>query len=95
MGGSCFEARGRCSQDPILTSELDMVMYACHSTYTGNINRRTVVQANQVIIASPYSNNKGKKGEVTQVVEYLPSKCKALNSKSNTATKIYIIQMYI
>jgi hypothetical protein len=48
--------------------------HACHSSYTGNINRRVSVQANQDINVKPYFRKITKvkrAGGVGQVVELL------------------------
>jgi hypothetical protein len=71
---------------------------------TGNTNRRISVQACLGIKRDPISKviNMKRAGRVAQVIEYLPSKCEALSSTSNTTplhthTKyqmLYIKQIY-
>jgi ribosomal protein L31 len=63
-GGPKFEAsQAESSQDSISTNKkLDMVVHACHPSYTGGVNRRTDVQANSVRNAKSYLKTKAKKG---------------------------------
>jgi hypothetical protein len=58
MGGLQFKASQGKQQDPITTSKkLDLVVHACHPSYTGSTNRRIPVQANWGIKARPYLKN--------------------------------------
>jgi hypothetical protein len=56
-----------------------MVVYACHPSYVGRVNRRIVIQA------GPRKNLRPRAGGMIQVKDHLPSKCEALNSNPSTA----------
>jgi hypothetical protein len=66
-----------------------MIVHACYPSYKGSLRKRITVQADLGINTRPYlKNNKTKRaGGVTQVVEYLPSKCKVLSSNPSTKKK--------
>jgi hypothetical protein len=66
-----------------------MVAYTCHSSYTGSINRSTVVPAGLDIKQDPIPKiSKAKTaGNVAQVVEHLPRKGEAMNSNYSTPKK--------
>jgi hypothetical protein len=50
----------------------------CHPSYVGGITRRIDVQAGAVKNKRPYWKNKAKRTRgIAQVIELLPSKCKA------------------
>jgi hypothetical protein len=53
-----------------------------HPSYSGNINRRTVVQASSGVNVSKSVKSK-RAGDVAEVIEHLPSKCKTNNLLSN------------
>jgi hypothetical protein len=55
---------------------LGRVACTCHPRYMGSINMRIGVQANQGIKERHWAG---------RVVEYLPSKCKALSSNPSTS----------
>jgi hypothetical protein len=57
---------------------------ACHSTYTGSIDRKIMVLVSLGINARPCPK---KTGGVAQVVEHLPSKCKALSPKNEKSSR--------
>jgi hypothetical protein len=64
-----------------------VVVHAYHPTFTRNVNRKIVVQADLGINSRPYSKiTKVKMSEgVAQMIAHLPSKHKALTSNSSTA----------
>jgi hypothetical protein len=63
--------------------------YQCHTSYLGSINRRIKVQAHLSIKRDTISKiTKAKRtGSMTQVVELLPRKSKALSSNPHTSKK--------
>jgi hypothetical protein len=63
-----------------------MAVDTCNSSYSGRRGKRIAVQAQPGIILRPYLKNKQAR-TVVQVVESLPSKCEAQNSKPSTAKK--------
>jgi hypothetical protein len=58
-----------------------MVVHACPPSHSGAINRRITIQPSPVIMQDPMSKiTKSKRvGEMVQVVEHLPGKCKVLS----------------
>jgi hypothetical protein len=66
-----------------------MMLCACHASYTGSINRRSVVQrARQRHKILFKEITKGERaGSMAQIVEHLPSKHKVLISNPSTAKK--------
>jgi hypothetical protein len=65
-----------------------MAVYCYNPSHPGGTGKRIEVQEQPGKNASPYLKNKAKTaGGMAQVVEYLPSKCKALNSTPKTLKK--------
>jgi hypothetical protein len=77
------------SETPISTNKkLGVVSCTCHPSYMESVDRRIIVLAGRGIKERPYLKNKAKRvGSVAQVVEHLPSKCKAVSSNPCTRGK--------
>jgi hypothetical protein len=69
------------ARPPILTNKLGMLGYVCNPSYIGCISRKVTIQGWPSKNARPYLRSKTKRaGSMAQVIENLPSKCKALSS---------------
>jgi hypothetical protein len=79
--------RGRVHKTPSQPTKPGCGACACNPSYIRSIRRRITDQVGQGINMRPYSKNNYRKraGSIGQVVEYLPSKCKALSLTSSTA----------
>jgi hypothetical protein len=69
-----------------MTSSLPpVVVCTCYSKYSGNVNRRILIQAAPGINARSYSKDTLKKARVmAQVLKHLLNKCKSLRSNPST-----------